>query len=110
MVSSAAKSYPWLPRASRIAAAVVALVGSGLGLLLSLYVAALTCDEGCSDPPTNWHDDATAWQWHGQFALAGVATLLVVYALVRAIIGRRPWRALLASAVLWAAWWAFVTA
>src|SRR5690349_7769388 len=109
MVSSAPTRATWQLRAARIAAAVAALAGSAAGLFLALYVAALTCDEGCSDPPTNWRNDSGAWQWDAQLAIAGLGAAIVIYALTRAIIGRRPWRALLAAAVVWGGWWAFVT-
>jgi hypothetical protein len=76
------------------------------GFLLAWLFAGLTCDEGCSDQPTTWTSDPNAWQWKGQWALAGVATALAIYALF----SRRSPNSAIAVALsvgVWLVWLAF---
>jgi hypothetical protein len=60
---------------------IVPVFAAGLGFfvveavsLLLVVVAALSCDDGCEDPPEVWRDDPDAWQWDA-IAIAGVVSL-----------------------------------
>src|SRR3954447_1814706 len=86
-----------------------ATVLSLVGAFYALVFAALTCDESCDDRSSAWRDNPDAWQWLGQFGLAAFAALASIYALVAALRRRRVSHALIASAVAWAAWWAFLS-
>src|SRR3954454_14763668 len=90
-----------------LAAAALALIGA----LFALFVDLMRCDEGCSDQPLSWHEDADAWQWDAQLAVAGVAVLCALWAAVA--IARGRWRSAtyagMAAVSVWAIWWVWAT-
>jgi hypothetical protein len=87
---------------------VLGTLVSAMGVFVALLVAAMRCDEGCSDTPVSWHENADAWQWDGQLALAGGAALLVLVGLGLAIARRRSVRPYCVAAVAWLAWFVWI--
>jgi hypothetical protein len=112
MVDTATSIQPPARKRSvwQLLATLAGLLASLAALALALLAAGLTCDESCDDRSTLWRDNPDAWQWDGQFALAGLAALCALYALVAAVRGRGgAWPALGVSAVVWACWWSFLS-
>src|SRR3954452_13337332 len=95
------KRSPWT-----VAIALLVTAASIPGFLLAWLFAGLTCDESCSDQPTSWTADPNAWQWKGQWALAGIATGLAIYGLFSR---KRPNSevAIILSIAVWIAWLVF---
>ena len=99
-------------RRSAKALAILAITAAAaLNSLLALFVFGMRCDEGCSDYPRNWHEDASAWQWDAQLAVAGVGVLGTVWTTIA--IARGTWRsAIIAGCIAiaaWAIWWLSAT-
>jgi energy-coupling factor transporter transmembrane protein EcfT len=95
VTTEAAARRRWL-----LVIAVSALLLSLFGLFVAWFFWGFKCDEGCREPATSWSSDAHAWQWTGQFVLAGVATCLAAVA----AIARNVWNCATAMSLSAAAW------
>jgi hypothetical protein len=68
------------------AAGVFVVAGEILWFLLSLFIAAMKCDEGCSDyDPGVWSDTVNAWQWGAFWVVSGIGLLCAIAAVAFAI-------------------------
>jgi uncharacterized membrane protein YphA (DoxX/SURF4 family) len=71
-----------LATAGRVLAAVAASIAAAIHMLVWWIVAGLSCDDGCDELSSSWHDNPDAWQWS---AMGWLAVASFLFALVFAI-------------------------
>src|SRR3954470_8536460 len=115
-LSETARSGTRWARAGALVVAGTLLPLAGLGITLSLVLLSLRCDESCDEnlSPTvrsgQWWHSLDAWQWWGQFLVAGLGFLAIGAAL--ASLARRGYRRatgfMILAAACFGAWTAFL--
>jgi hypothetical protein len=70
------RTIPWPVPATGILLAVIEIPW----VLLSLFVAGMTCDEGCDPTSGLWRDNPDAWQWHAFLDLSVIGLVCTIAA------------------------------
>ena len=101
-------------RHDRVAALIgtcVFVVGGLVLEFMALLISSFRCYDSCGDRG-GWRGERDAWQWDLQLGWATLGLALVIAAVPLAARGRFRWAlaAVIASAVTFLGWWAFVTA
>ncbi|TML05722.1 MAG: hypothetical protein E6G41_09405 [Actinobacteria bacterium] len=64
---------------------VLLVAAESIWVLASLFLAAMTCDEGCDPASVLWRDNPDAWQWHAFPIVSGIGLLCTITAVTFAL-------------------------